>query len=639
MVDNTLTDACFSCTVGVRTALRYLLALRLLKNAGMKDLALPISSQCWNRTNNMKLKLITIVLTVLLGSCLAGSAQTNTPTAAPADAAAAATTNAPPAADATATNAPAPAADAAATNAPAPAAESPAPAAEAAPASMLTATGAAQPGAIIPIIVMDEAKLTDAIRNLARMASLNYMLDPKIGFGQIGPDGKTLTPEPSVTIRWENITAAQALEALLANYDLQIVEDPKSKIARVTKKDPAAPPPLVTKVYQLQYALPTNIVAAITNTFADTRRSKVVADMRTSQIVVVATEQEMVSVDALIERLDKATKQVLIEARLLETSFNPQTTKGVDWSGTLTSQHFTYGNGIMRGESTTKVPGDPTTTTLPGGRQVTTTPSKSTSTVLNSLIGAGGLGFSTASGLTPAATFLNADGVNAVLSFINTESDAKVISAPRTVTLDNEMAKIEVVRAVPILNTTASTVQTTGGSQVTYTNLGVILMVTPHISANNFVAMRVVPEVSRVFDTVTKTVNGQTSQADEYDIRKMETRVMIPSGNTLVLGGLVQDDVRKSDTKVPVLGDIPLLGWAFRHEAKNRSKTQLTIFITPTIVQDEDYQPTPTDFLSTPVPTGAIEPEWTAWDSAKQWDWSKPVVEKQPSQSQGAQYK
>ena len=575
----------------------------------------------------MKLKLITIVLTVLLGSCLAGSAQTNTPTAAPAagDAAAAATTNAPPAAEA------------ATTNAPAPAAESTAPTAEAAPASVLTATGAAQPGAIIPIIVMDEAKLTDAIRNLARMASLNYMLDPKIGFGQVGPDGK-MTPEPSVTIRWENITAAQALEALLANYDLQLVEDPKSKIARVTKKDPAAPPPLVTKVYQLQYALPTNIVAAITNTFADTRRSKVVADTRTSQIVVVATEQEMVGVDVLIERLDKATKQVLIEARLLETSFNPQTTKGVDWSGTLTEQHFTYGNGHMSGESQTKVPGDPVTTTLPGGRQVTTTPSKSTSTLLNSLIGAGGLGFSTASGLTPAATFLNADGVNAVLSFINKEADAKVISAPRTVTLDNEMAKIEVVRAVPILNTTASTVQTTGGSQVSYTNLGVILMVTPHISANNFVAMRVVPEVSRVFDTVTKTVNNQTSQADEYDIRKMETRVMIPSGNTLVLGGLMQDDVRNSDTKVPVLGDIPLLGWAFRHESKTRQKTQLTIFITPTIVQDEDYQPTTTDFLKTPVPTSE-EAAWTAWDSAKQWDWSKPVVEKQPAPAQGSQYK
>ena len=558
----------------------------------------------------MKPKLITIALIALLGSSLAGSAQTNAPTAAPAAAEPAV---------ATTTNAPAPAAEAAP------------------PGSVLTPSGTAQPGAVIPIIVMDEAKLTDAIRNLARMAALNYMLDPKIGFGQVGPDGK-LTPEPTVSIRWENVTAEQALTSLLNNYDLQIIEDPKSKIARVTKKDPAAPPPLVTKVIQLQYATPTNVLAAITNTFADPKRSRAVPDTRTSQIVVVATEQEMAGVDALIERLDTATKQVLIEARLLETSFNPSTAKGIDWSGTLTAQHFAYGNGLMSGQSTTKVPGDSVTTTLPGGRQVTTTPKSSVSTVLNSVIGGGGLGFNTASGLTPAMGFLNADGVNAVLSFINKEADAKVISAPRTVTLDNELAKIEVTRAVPIFKNTASTANTTAGSEVTYTNLGVILNVTPRISANNFVNLRVIPEVSRVFDTVTRTVNGQTSQADEYDIRKLETRVMIPSGNTLVLGGLVQDDVRNSDVKVPILGDIPLVGHAFHHESKARQKSNLIIFITPTIVQDEDYQPTSTDFLKTPVPGTVMEGPWSAWDGAKPLDWSKPVIEKEPPQGQPDPY-
>ena len=105
------------------------------------------------------------------------------------------------------------------------------------------ANSAAQPGTVIPLIVMDDVPLTDAIRNLARQAGINYMLDPKIGFGQVGPDGK-VTPQPNVSIRWENITAEQALNALLNNYTLQLVEDPKSKIARVTIKDPAAPPPL-----------------------------------------------------------------------------------------------------------------------------------------------------------------------------------------------------------------------------------------------------------------------------------------------------------------------------------------------------------------------------------------------------------
>ena len=131
----------------------------------------------------------------------------------------------------------------------APAAETPAPSAAEAPGAATTSS-AAQPGTVIPLIVMDDVPLIDAVRNLARQAGINYMLDPKIGFGQAGPDGKT-TPQPSVSIRWENITAEQALTALLNNYALQLAEDPKSKIARVTTKDPAAPPPLSTKIIEL----------------------------------------------------------------------------------------------------------------------------------------------------------------------------------------------------------------------------------------------------------------------------------------------------------------------------------------------------------------------------------------------------
>src|SRR5207248_9382352 len=152
------------------------------------------------RTVLMKPKLIAISLIALLGSSLPSLAQNNPPTA---------ETAAPGAAVVTTTNAPPPGT-------------------EPVPAGVIsTPGGAAQPGAIIPIIVMDEAKLTDAIRNLARMAGLNYMLDPKIGFGQIDAATQKLTPEPTVSIRWENITAEQALSALLNNYDLQIIEDPK----------------------------------------------------------------------------------------------------------------------------------------------------------------------------------------------------------------------------------------------------------------------------------------------------------------------------------------------------------------------------------------------------------------------------
>jgi type II secretory pathway component GspD/PulD (secretin) len=445
---------------------------------------------------------------------------------------------------------------------------------------------------VIPTIVMDEVPLTDAIKNLARQAGLNYILDPKVSFGPTGADGKVVVP--NISIRWENVTAEQALTTLLTTYSLQLVEDPKTKIARITIKDPAAPDPLVNKIIQLKYASPSNMIVAASTALVD-KRSKVMGDVRTSQLVVLATEKEVDAIDKMVLSLDTPTKQVLIEARLLETSMNPSSVKGLDWTGTLQAQHLAFGNNL----------------------QVNNPASSANNTLSQSFPK---MLFDTAKGFNPATAFLDADGLNAVFSFINQNSEARVISAPRTVTLDNEPATLSVTRATPIINVTAGTANTTGGSQITYTNLGIILHVTPRISANNFVNLSVQPEVSRVFDTVTKVVNGSTSQADEYDIRKIDTQVMIPSGHTLVLGGLVQDDTRESNTKVPILGDIPGLGRAFRSDTKSRQKNNLLVFITPTIVQDDDYQPTKSTFLKTPM--GSVEDKpWSAWDSGKPVDW------------------
>jgi type II secretory pathway component GspD/PulD (secretin) len=581
----------------------------------------------------MKLKLSILTLVGLTACSLAGFAQTNNPPSeAPAgagsdpvaDSAAPAsetpkttpTTDAPTPADAPSAEpapAPAPSSLTLAVEVPAPAklvaandnqppavTPPPTPGNTPPPApAALASTGSNAP--VIPLIVMDDVPLSDAIKNLARQAGLNYMLDPKIQFGQPGPDGRPI-PQPSVSIRWENVTAEQALGALLNNHNLQLVEEPKTRISRVTVRDPAAPEPLLTHVIQLKFANPSNIIASVQTALVD-RRSKVMGDTRTSQLVVLATEKELASVDELVNRLDTQTKQVLIEARLIETSINPTSKKGLDWTGTLQNQKLSFGNNLQQN---------------PPAAALNNTLSESLPKML----------FDTAKGFNPATAFLDADGVSAVFSFLNTDSEAKVLSAPRTVTLDNETASISVTRASPIFKNTAGTQGSPGGSEVTYTNLGVILNVTPRISANNFVNLRVVPEVSRVFDTVRKTVASTVNEADEYDIRKIDTHVMIPSGNTLVLGGMVQDDVRNSHTKVPFLGDIPLLGHAFRSGSKSRQQSNLLIFITPTIVTDEDYQPTKTDYLKTPVPTSdSVDAPWTAWDSGKPLDWSKPVYE------------
>lgn len=478
---------------------------------------------------------------------------------------------------------------------PAPAA---APAPEPAPAPA-PAPAAPEASAVIPLIQFQDVPLTTAIENLARQANINYILDPKVSFGQPDEQGK-VRPQPSISIRWENLSAEQALTALLNNYSLQLVEDPKTRIARVTIKDPAAPDPLVTQIIQLKFASPSNMLSSVQTVLTD-KRSRVIADVRTSQLVVSATEKELLAVDSLVERLDTITKQVLIEAKLIETSKNPRTVKGINWKGTLEGQNISYGNNsqfapVTSGESEYA----PLATRWP---KMVMSPS--------------------AGAFFPPTAFLNADGVNVVLSFLNEDKDAQILSTPRAVTLDNEEANLSVTRAYPIFKNTAGTQGSPGGSEVTYTNLGTILQVTPRISANDFINLKVVPTVSSIGGKASSIVAGTVSQADIYDIRTIQTEVMIPSGNTLVLGGLVSDESANGGTKVPLLGDIPGVGRLFRSSDKTQLKKNLIIFVTPTIVKDSDYQPTVSTFLSS-KPSELEDDNFSSpWNSARPKDWSK----------------
>lgn len=472
---------------------------------------------------------------------------------------------------------------------------------------------------VLPIQFQD-VPITTAIENLARLAGINYLLDPKIGYGQPDQNGQ-IKPEPTISVRWENVSARQALLAVLDNYNLQLVEDPKTKIARITIKNPNAPPLLITRVVQLKYASVSNMLIAIESALTD-KRSRVVPDTRTSQLVVVATENEQDAVDTLVAQLDKPTRQVLIETRLMEVASTPTTSKGIDWAGTLSGQNVSFGNNLLQVAPPT-APGFNFPIGFQGALGSNGTP---TSGILQGILANPAvIGSTVGPGFFGSEGFLNADGLKAVLSFLNQDSDAQTIATPRIVTLDNQPAHIEVTRAEPIFATTAGTQGSPGGAQVNYTNLGTILDVTPRISANNYIWLTVVPEVSDDAGTITRIVAGVENQADYYDVRRVTTQVLIPNANTLVMGGFIKDNTVNGYTKIPVLGDIPVLGYAFRSESKELDKDNLLIFITPTIVQDTDFQPTTTDFLqSSPLaPASPMNPR-TPWNSAKPFDWSNP---------------
>lgn len=467
-----------------------------------------------------------------------------------------------------------------------------------------------------------EAELPIAIQSLARMANINLHIDPSVTFtnaASLGPDGRPAIPV--VSVRWDDVSAEDALDEILDIHGLILMSNPKTGISRVTKKPTEAP--LVTTIIQLQYSNPTNITELITTTLKGTR-SKVAADTRTSQLVLISTETEIEAVTNLVFQLDRPTKQVLIEARILETSKNPRTIKGIDWSGTLEGQNVTFGNGRTLGSTATQIPGQPSTTTLPSGRTVDSTPASSTSTDLLTDLGFGGLSLDTARGLHPEVAFLNADGLNAVLSFLNRDADTEVVALPRQVTSDNQTATLSVTRAFPIFEITPGSAQTPPTAKITYTNLGTILTVTPRILASSNIVLQVIPEVSNIDSKDRQIINGSINEANVYAIRKMETEVVIPSGNTLVMGGLISDTATKSYTKVPILGDLPGLGLLFRRESKERRKSNLIIFVTPTIVGETDFQEASTDFLNTKPPDRQDHQEG-AWDSGKPLGWNKPV--------------
>jgi type II secretory pathway component GspD/PulD (secretin) len=484
------------------------------------------------------------------------------------------------------------------------------------------ATPAPEPvGELLPLVQFEDAPLVDVIKTLARQANLNVIFDPKVT--QLGADGKS--PYPSVSIRLESVTAQNVLEAVLNNNNLKLDKDPKTKISRVTVKDPAAAEPLVTKIYQLKYTSPSNLVSIITPSFAS-GRSKAVPDNRTSQLIVQATEKEILEVDPLIEKLDTPTRQVLIEARILETEKTPETSKGINWEKTFGGQNFAFGNNVTGGQGgrysqTSKGSIDPVL-----GPVVTSTYGD------NNLLPSSspGLLADTAHGFNPKTAFLDADGVRGVLSWFNKDNQTEVIATPRAVTADNTQTTLSVTRALPIFKVTAGGTQSGPTVDITYTNVGIILNVTPRISANDSVALRVIPEVSNVEETKDlQTIAGLENTANIYAIRKIETQVLIPSGNTLVMGGLISDNTTKTQTKVPILGDIPGVGYAFRSSGKKRDRRNLIIFITPTIVTDDDFAPTQTDFLKKKAPVDRPDSDEAGFDnlldSAKPHDWSKPV--------------
>src|ERR1041385_321325 len=195
----------------------------------------------------------------------------------------------------------------------------------------------------------EEIPLQTAILMLARFAKIPVVLDPRLKNGGerfIGTNVVTLPPITNITVNLSSmgdLSAKQRLQAILKVHDLDMVADPASQVYTISYKEPGAKEPLVPNVVPLRYSNTTNIMSLLQAVFPPPTRIQ--ADTRTASLLVISTAKDFDSITNLIAQLDTPTKQVLIEARFIDTLLNPESFKGVNWTDTLRANRVTFGNG------------------------------------------------------------------------------------------------------------------------------------------------------------------------------------------------------------------------------------------------------------------------------------------------------
>ena len=296
----------------------------------------------------------------------------------------------------------------------------------------------------------------------------------------------------------------------------------------------------------------------------------IAADTTLNAIVVKADPGTMSEILALLEKLDTPRAQVMIEAAIVEVTMDADSSLGVEMAA-----------GDQRGDSAPLI-----STSLNGV----------ISSLLAGAIADGDNRISVLEGLasltspTIAGAKIDTDGVSfgAVINAIATNSDANLLSTPSILTLDNQEAKILVGREVPFRTGSFSTAGDGASNPFTTVNrqdVGVELVVTPHVFENNDVRL----EISQNITNVLNTAVGGSGFADVVTSKRtIETTVLAADGQTIVLGGLIQDDINNTNNRIPVLGKIPLLGTLFRSTSKERTKTNLLVFLRPTILQSTE---------------------------------------------------
>ncbi len=360
----------------------------------------------------------------------------------------------------------------------------------------------------------------------------------------------------NVTVRLQDVGWEQALETILdvSGYayerkgnlikvmtaeKMKKIKQEQLAIKEATKKEAE----LITKIFSLNFASVCSLKKSVEKMLSS--RGKIESDGRTNTLIVTDIQENIDKIGEITKRLDARTPQVLIEAAIIDVKITGQTKYGIDWD----LEKITGGTNIKMGTAKTEGWFSQGLTTTSGGLQ---------HAITNYNVGQWNIG--------------------AILQWLRYNADVEILARPRLLVLDNHEANIKITESIPYtkISTNAEGTQT---STIDFKEVGTYLTVRPHITNDGFVSMVVKPKHS--FSV------GEYSGEPIIDERSLETNLLTKDGRMVIVGGLRRNYNTITVYKVPILGDIPLLGYLFKKNTTEKTRMELIILITPTIVTEK----------------------------------------------------
>ena len=344
-------------------------------------------------------------------------------------------------------------------------------------------------------------------------------------------------------VKEQGITRIAPLESLRNEEDKRLDYIKSERLSKEIQKSLA---PLKTDYILISYSNVNDIKPHLERILTKDRGT-ITLDVRTNQVIMTDTEEKVAQAREIVSRIDRITPQVIIEARIVEASSNFTRAFGVKWSA-KTNQFGDPGQGISG---------------LGGhyGYNVAMDYSVDTS---NSI----GINFSRLTG----STLL----LDAKLTALETKGTGKIVSSPKIMTLDNKKATIKQGVEIPY-----QTVDD-GDVNVEFKKVELRLEVTPHVTADDRIAMKVMIDKNDV-GSITDGVPGLNTKG-------VETELIMNDGETIVIGGIIKSNKTFAESGFPLLSQIPILGWLFKNRTRVEEKQELLVFLTPRVVKMDDLK-------------------------------------------------